>query len=187
MGALVMASMRTRRFGVALRLAALCAALLPAGCSVPEKFSMYPTALGADTPVAQDQAVVLVGNAGPVGINSLQFTHSSMPAINATVDLPPGGVVAIPMPPGIRQLSLGTYTLSGKSAGYLPSGMNYGYIAVRTPKIDIAATGAYYVATIRPDAQPNFTTAPDAAMLARFAKAHPQVAKLRPVNFTWPK
>jgi len=159
-----------------------------AGCAVPENFSMYPIALQANSAVSDDLAVVLVGNSGQAPINYLQFGHSSLPAINAKdIDLRPGNIVAIPIAVGIRSLSLQTYTLATQGAGYLPNGMSFGYIAVHTPKIDLTSRGVYYLATVLPGSQPNFTVEPDRAMLAQFAKAYPQIAKLRPVNFTWPK
>jgi hypothetical protein len=167
---------------------AMSVLLSVAACSVPEKFSMYPTALDTTSLVAEDVAVVLVGNAGPATIDYLQFSHSSLPAINARgIELRPGEVVAIPIPIGIKELSLQTYTTASGGAGYLPNGMSYGYIPVRTPKIDITSRGAYYLATILPDQQQNFTAAPDAAPLKKFANTHPQIAKLRSINFNWPK
>ena len=149
---------------------------------------MYPTALQANAAVSDDLAVVLVGNSGQAPINYLQFSHSSLPTINAQdLNLRPGSIVAIPIAVGIRQLSLGTYTLATQGAGYLPNGMGYGYHAVHTPKIDLTARGVYYLATVLPGSEPNFTVEADRTMLAQFAKAYPQIAKLKPVNFTWPK
>ena len=139
---------------------------------------MYPTALGNNSAVAEDVAVVLVGNGTPVTIDYLQFGHSNLPAINARgISISPGSIGAVPIPVGIKKLSLGTYTVAGRGAGYLPNGMNYGYNSVRTPPIDIRFRGVYYVATILPDP----------AMLRTFARNHPKIAKLKAINFSWLK
>ena len=103
-----------------IRRLAVASALLPlvACAGVPGKFSMYPSAIEAGQNVDDQMAVLLVGNAGPETINYLQFGHSSLPAINARgIDLPPNGIVAIPVPVGITSLSLEDYTVSGRGSG----------------------------------------------------------------------
>jgi hypothetical protein len=132
--------------------------------------------------------VVLVGNGGSEAINYLQFTHSSMPAINARgIVLPPGGIVAVPIPVGTKSLTLSNYTTSGRPGGYLPNGMGYGYVPVRTPPIDISARGSYYVATIFPGVQKSFEVKPTPSMLSKFRNAFRKIASLKPMNFSWSK
>jgi hypothetical protein len=94
-------------------------------------------------------------------------------------------IAAVPVPVGLKSLSLEDYTVSGRGAGYLPNGMALGYIAVHTPQVDISSPGLYYVGTVFAGSQQQFTTAPDPAMLRRFRAAHPRLAELKPVNFTW--
>jgi hypothetical protein len=133
-------------------------------------------------------AVLLVGNIGPSSINYLQFVHSSLPAINVHgIDVPPNGIVAVPVPVGISSLSLADYTVSGHGGGYLPNGMAFGYIPVHTPKIDISSRGLYYIATIHAGSSEEYTAHPDPVMLMQFRKTHPQLASLKPINFSWPR
>jgi hypothetical protein len=173
-----------------LRLMAVSALLsLTVSCgSVPDKFSMYPSALQDGKSVDNDIAVVLVGNTGPESISYLQFGHSSLPAINVRgIDVRPNSIVAVPVPVGINGLSLEDYTVSGRGSGYLPNGAAYGYIAVHTPRIDISSRGLYYIATIHAGLTERFTVNPDPAMLTQFRKMHPQFANLKPINFSWPQ
>jgi hypothetical protein len=65
--------------------------------------------------------------------------------------------------------------------------MAVGYVPVHTPKINITSNGVYYVATIFPGAQPNFTTSPDPGMLRHFKASHAKIASLKVNNFNWPK
>jgi len=170
-----------------LRLSALLGLLVLAACAgLPANFEMYPQALNEGQPLPGGKAVVLVGNGGPAGINYLQFVHSGLPAINVNgIDVPPMGIAAVPVPVGLTGFSLEDYTISGRGGGYLPNGMALGYIAVHTPKIDITTPGLYYIATVFPGSEQDFTTAPNPAMLRQFKAAHPQLAKLKPVNFSW--
>jgi hypothetical protein len=162
--------------------------LVVACASAPGKFSMYPSAIQAGQSVDDEMAVLLVGNVGPDSINYLQFVHSSLPAINVRgIDVPPNSIVAVPVPVGISSLSLEDYTVSGRGSGYLPNGMAIGYIPVHTPRIDISSRGLYYIATIHAGSSERYTTHPDPAMLMQFRKTHPQLASLKPIDFTWPQ
>jgi hypothetical protein len=128
--------------------------------------SMYPEPLRAGSAIKADTAVVLVGNGGIETIDYLQFTHSSMPAINAHgITLAPGGIVAIPVPVGTTKLSLNSYTVSGRPPVYLPSGASMGYRPVFTPPIDVNTPGLYYVATIFPGQPHDFEVKPAGTML----------------------
>jgi hypothetical protein len=172
--------LRVIAVGALLSLLAACTAL-------PDKFSMYPDAATEDQQVDADKAVLLIGNAGPGSINYLQFDHSSLPAINVHgIDLSPGGIVAVPVPVGLKHVSLEDYTLSGRGAGYTAGGIGFGYLPVHSPAIDISARGLYYVATIRPDSSERYSIDPDPAALTQFRKTHPELASLKPVNFKWP-
>lgn len=73
-----------------------------AGCGGSQGLStMYPEAVRPGDAVKNDTAVLVVANGGGQTINYLQFVHSSLPAINARgINLPPGGVLAIPVPSG---------------------------------------------------------------------------------------
>jgi hypothetical protein len=154
------------------------------GCNITS--SMYPEPLQAGSAIKADTAVLLVGNGGAETIGYLQFVHNSLPAINARgISLPPGGVVAVPVPVGTTGLSLSNFTTSGRPGGYLPNGMAMGFIPVRTPPIDVDSSGLYYVATILPDRQPNFETRPTAILLAKLRKERPEISNLKPVNFSW--
>src|SRR3954465_12022103 len=107
-----------------------------AACNLTEGPMMYPQALRAGRPIDGASAIVLVGNGGTETINSLQFTHSSMPAINVhNITLAPGEIVAVPVPVGTRELELSNYTVASRPAGYFTTGASYGYVPVRTPKI----------------------------------------------------
>lgn len=148
--------------------------------------SMYPEPLQAGSAVKGDTAILLVGNEGTETIGYIQFVHNSLPAINARgISLPPGGIVAIPVPVGTMGLSLSNYTTSGRPGAYLPSGAALGYIAVRTPPIDINSPGLYYVATIFPGQQHNFEIKPTASLLLKFRKDRPEILDLKSVNFSW--
>jgi hypothetical protein len=156
--------------------------------AIAEASMMYPDVLQPGSTVDTDTAIVLVGNGGRETIDYLQFTHSSMPAINARgIVLPPGGVVAVPVPVGTKALSLNCYTVAGRPGGYFTTGMGYGYIAVHSPPVDIGVRGTYYVATIFPGTQQKFELKPTASMLAKFRAAHRPLASLKPVNFNWPR
>jgi hypothetical protein len=170
-------------------LAAVSILFVLSGCgSTPSHFSMYPEAIEEDRNVDEATAILLVGNAGPASIDYLQFVHSSLPAINArNIMVPPNGVIAIPIPVGIKSLEFNSYTLAGRSGGYLPSGMSVGYIPVHTPRIDITSRGLYYVATLFPGSPDKYSVEPNAVMLAQFRRTHPQLANLKPINFVWPK
>jgi hypothetical protein len=170
-------------------LAALFTIALLARCGpLPSNFEMYPQAVTGDRDISEQTAIVLVGNAGPASLGYLQFVHSGMPAINVqNIELRPRGIVAVPVPVGLTALELANYTVSGQAAGYLSSGTSYGYVPVRTPRMDIPAHGVYYVASILPDARPNFSSSPDPAMLTQFKNTHPRIANLKALNFTWPR
>jgi hypothetical protein len=162
--------------------------LVVACASVPGKFSMYPSAIQAGQNVDDEMAVLLVGNAGPESINYLQFDHSSLPAINVRgIDVLPNSIVAVPVPVGLSSLSLEDYTVSGRGGYYLPNGMAIGFIPVHTPKTDISSRGLYYIATIHAGSNEKYTAQPDPAMLMQFRKTHPQLASLKPINFSWPQ
>ena len=148
---------------------------------------MYPRALSASDVIEDDEAAVLVGNAGPQTIDYLQFTHSSFPAINARgISLGAGTVVAVPVPIGTKRLKLSSFTTANRPGGYFFNGMATGFIAVHTPPIDIKTRGLYYVATVIPNGNPNYATKPVAAMLAKFSTSHPKLRSLRAINFGWP-
>lgn len=147
---------------------------------------MYPEAVGEGQKLSAETAVLLIGNAGPASVNYLQFDHSSLPAINVTgINLPPNGIVAVPVPVGLKNLSLEDYTVSNRAAGYLPNGMAVGYIPVHSPPIDIAAPGLYYVATLHAGSAEKYSTNPDHATLVRFRATHPQFSNMKPINFVW--
>lgn len=146
---------------------------------------MYPDPLQAGSPIKADAAILLVGNGGTETIDYLQFVHSSLPAINARgIRLPPGGIVAVPVPVGTKGLSLSSYTISGRPAGYV-NGMAMGFIPVHTPRIDINSTGLYYVATIFPGQQRDFEIKPTGALLSQLRKERPEVSAVKPANFSW--
>jgi hypothetical protein len=148
--------------------------------------SMYPEPLQAGGAIKGDTAIALVGNGGSETIGYLQFVHNSLPAINARgISLPPGGIVAIPIPVGTTGLSLSNYTTSGRPGGYLPNGIATGYIPVRTPPIDVNSPGLYYVATIFPGQQHNFEIKPTGNLLSQFRKERPEILNLKPINFSW--
>ncbi len=157
-----------------------------AACNTTGGSSMYPEALQAGSAIKADTAILLVGNGGTETINYLQFVHSSLPAINAGgISLPPGGIVAVPVPVGTTGLSLSNYTTSGRPGGYLSNGMALGYIPVRTPPLNVDSPGLYYVATIFPGQQHNFEIKPTGTLLSQFRKERPEVLGLKPVNFSW--
>lgn len=147
---------------------------------------MYPDAVRSGEAVRHDAALLIVANGGSQTINYLQFVHSSLPAINARgINLPPGGIVAVPVPVGTSGLSLSNYTSSAAPAGYLPSGASFGYVPVGTPPIDITSPGLYYVATIFPGQRPNYEVKPTTQQIVRLKKERPDLVRLRPVNFSW--
>lgn len=133
-------------------------------------------------------AVVLVGFTGPSAVNYIQFTHSSSPAINARFDGAPeaNGIVAIPMPVGLKKLSLGVYTRAGSGSGYLPSGASFGYIDVRTPPIDITEPAVYYLATIDTSKPGQYSLQPiESQLTAAKTKFAEQLKVRKTANFTW--
>ncbi len=150
---------------------------------------MHPNRLFGSESLPPNTAIVLVGVTGQAMVNYLQFTHSSMPAINARFSESPEGnaIIAVPMPVGIKQLSLQVYTVAGRGAGYLPTGASYGYITVTTPKIDITAPGLYYIATLDVNQPGKYSRSPIADQLSaarvRFATSF---TGLEPMNFDWP-
>jgi hypothetical protein len=147
---------------------------------------MYPEPVQAGVAVKGDTAVVLVGNGGDQTIDYLQFVHSGFPAINARgINLPPDGIVAIPVPVGTTGLQLSNYTSVGRPGTYLPNGMSSGFVRVNTPGIDIRSPGLYYVATIFPGQPRNFELKPAAAQLVKLRKDRPELADLKPANFNW--
>jgi hypothetical protein len=157
-----------------------------AACGTPEAISMYPEPLKAASTVESNAAIALVGNGGNDTIDYVQFVHNSFPAINARgINLPPGGIVAIPVPVGTTGLSLNVYTTSGRPGGYLPSGMAMGYVSVHTPAIDINTAGLYYIATIFPERKPNYEVKPSPPMLTKFKAEQREISRLRPINFSW--
>ena len=158
-----------------------------AGCGGSQFGStMYPDAVQPGDGVKNDTAILIVANGGSQTINYLQFVHSSLPAINARgINLPPGGIVAVPVPVGTSGLSLSNYALSAAPSGYLSTGASYGYIPVRTPPIDITSPGLYYVATVLPGQQPNYEIKPSSQQIARLKKERPELARLSPANFSW--
>jgi hypothetical protein len=162
--------------------------LLIAGCgSLPQGFSMHPALLQAGEPVPADMAVILVGVSGPATVDYLQFGHSSMPAINARFPAKGNTIVPIAIPVGIKQLTLSTITLGGRRSGYLQSGMSYGYIAVRTPKLDIEKPGLYYIATLDTNFPGQYQSTPIREQLKAFQATYRATAgKLEPANFKWP-
>lgn len=159
-----------------------------AGCATPPNFSMYPQRLQAGQNLAPDMAVVLVGITGPAAVNYIQFTHSSTPAINARFDGTPeaNSIVAIPMPVGLKKLSLGVYTRAGRSGGYLPSGASFGYIDVRTPPLDITEPAIYYLATIDTARPGQYSLQPlESQLTAAKAKFADQFTGKKTANFAW--
>jgi hypothetical protein len=160
--------------------------LLVGGCS--SNLEMNLDAVRADKDVEDNLAVVLVGNSGSVAIDYLQFTQSPMmPPIKVrNKNVPPNGIVAIPIPVGTKSLSLASYARTDRPPGYMPTGSYYGLISVNTPAIDIDAKGLYYVATVFPGKSEPFAAAPDPTALEEFRRAHPRLAQLNPVNFSWP-
>lgn len=170
------------RLGVAFLL------LLGACASLPENFAMYPQALDGNKNVPHDTAVVLVGNGGAATIGYLQFAHSSLPAINAyNLNLTANDIAAIPIPVGIKALSLHRYSLANRPGFYLPNGMAVGYSHVDSRAVDITTPGLYYVATVFPGMPKGHTAAPSPAILAHLKKTRPQLLHLKPINFDWPK
>ncbi|WP_339036763.1 hypothetical protein WHZ78_04345 [Bradyrhizobium symbiodeficiens] len=164
------------------------AACALAGCNTTGDVAstMYPEAVRAGSPVKGDTAIVLVGNGGSETINYLQFVHSGFPAINARgISLAPDGVVAIPIAVGTARLELQNYTTTGRPGSYLPNGVSMGFVPVHTPTIDIPSPGLYYVATVFPGQQRSFETRPTALQLAKLRKEHPELAAMKPVNFSW--
>jgi hypothetical protein len=98
---------------------------LLAGCaSLPQGFSMYPKPLQLEETVPPGMAVILVGISGSASINYLQFTHSSMPAINVKFDAVADDIVAIVIPVGIKQMELNTITVGGHRSGYFSTVMS---------------------------------------------------------------
>jgi predicted small secreted protein len=148
--------------------------------------SMYPEPVQAGSAIRNDAAILLVGNGGSETIDYLQFVHSSLPAINARgIRLSPGEVVAIPVPVGTTKLYLSNYTTSRRPGAYLPNGVAFGFVRVDTPSIDINSPGLYYVATIFPGQERNFETRPAGPQLIKLRKERPELAELKPVNFSW--
>ena len=159
-----------------------------AGCNTTGDVAstMYPEAVRAGGAVKSDTAIVLVANGGSETINYLQFVHSGFPAINARgISLAPDGLVAIPVAVGTTGLELQNYTTTGRPGTYLPNGASMGFVPVHTPKIDLPSPGLYYVATVFPGQQRSFETRPTAVQLAKLRKERPELAALKPVNFTW--
>jgi hypothetical protein len=176
--------MRRRQFLSVLSI--VITSFVLAACNTTGSSSMYPEPVQAGSTVKSDAAIVLVGNGGSEIIDYLQFVHNSLPAINARgINLPSGGIAAIPVPMGTTGLSLGNYTTLGRPGTYLPSGVAMGYVPVRTPPIDVQSPGLYYVATIVPGQQPNFEIKPTSSALAKLRKERPEIAGLKPVNFSW--
>jgi hypothetical protein len=158
-----------------------------AGCGGSQFSStMYPEAAQPGAAIKNDAAILIVANGGSQTINYLQFVHSSLPAINARdINLPPGGTVAIPVPVGTTGLSLSNYTSLAAPAGYLQNGSSFGYVPVRTPPIDVASPGVYFVATVLPGQRPNYEVRPTSQQIAGLKKQRPELARLTPVNFSW--
>ncbi|MGY4301567.1 hypothetical protein ACVWXN_009662 [Bradyrhizobium sp. i1.4.4] len=159
-----------------------------AGCNTTGDVAstMYPEAVRAGGAVKSDTAIVLVANGGSETINYLQFVHNGFPAINARgISVAPDGFVAIPVAVGTTGLELQNYTTTGRPGTYLPNGASMGFVPVHTPKIDLPAPGLYYVATVFPGQQCSFETRPTAVQLAKLRKERPELAALKPVNFTW--
>lgn len=162
-------------------------ALIPllASCATPEKFSMYPKAVGPETSIDPDMAVILVGVTGaPVGY--MQFIHTAIPVMNVSFTPIQDTVVAIPMPVGLKKVSVLCYTIVGVPAGYIGS-VPFGYISAdNTPVVDITEPGVYYLGTLHADTRTS-TAEPSEAMLkiAR-EKYGAQIGDRRAVNFTWP-
>ncbi|MFK4519452.1 hypothetical protein ABIF20_006817 [Bradyrhizobium japonicum] len=159
-----------------------------AGCNTTGDVAstMYPEAVRAGGAVKSDTAIVLVANGGSETINYLQFVHNGFPAINARgISLAPDGLVAIPVAVGTMGLELQNYTTTGRPGTYLPNGASMGFVPVHTPKIDLPSPGLYYVATVFPGQQRSFETRPTAVQLAKLRKERPELAALKPVNFTW--
>lgn len=147
---------------------------------------MYPTPLQEGEVIPANMAVILVGVTGTSTVNYLQFTHSAMPAINAKFSEKGNDIIAIAVPVGIKQLSLSTITLGGRQNGYLPSGMSYGYVPVRTGKIDIDKPGIYYIATLNTNAPGQFQVSPISSQIQNFHKAFKaSIGNLEPINFQW--
>jgi hypothetical protein len=175
-----------QRGGLVRWLAIVLTSCVLAACNLTGSSMMYPEVVRAGSTIDGTTAVVLVGNGGTQTINYLQFTHSSMPAINVQdITLAPGGIVAVPVPVGTKELELANYTIASRPAGYFTTGASYGYVPVRTPKVDIIDRGLYYIATVLPGQQPNYDVRPNPSMIMKFRNEHREVAGLKPINFNW--
>lgn len=158
------------------------------GCgSLPKGFSMYPEPLRVTDVIQPDTAIILVGVSGEAEINYLQFTHSSTPAINVRFTARGNALVAVSVPVGIKGLSLGTISVVQRPSGYLSNGTPYGYVPIRTQKIDIDKRGLYYIATLETNSPGQFQTKAIPDQLKDFRELFREtVGNLEPVNFQWP-
>lgn len=172
-----------RRF-VSVVLLILCGA-----CgSLPQNFSMNPVPIQANEKIQNGMAIVLVGITGPLGVDYLQFVHSSMPAINVRFPARGNEIVAVAVPVGLKRVSLQTITIAGRPGFYLPTGMSFGYVGVNTPRIEIDRPGIYYVATLDTATPGKFTEAPLPEQLVRYRQDSKEtIGDLEPINFRWPQ
>lgn len=171
--------------------ALLALALMLAGCtgvkSGADLLITYTPELRANAPVPADQAIVLVGIVGNERVNYMQFGQDSWRAINLRIWPQKDYVVAFAVPVGTKNLRLGTFTLEGFNAGYLPNGMSYGYFNTSTDPVSIDRPGIYLLGTLN--------TRDRRAQSGYVVPEHLQNARERlgkvleghePANFTWP-
>lgn len=170
-----------------MKLVMFCVAVLAIeGCNLPAKFSGFPSPLTDGAKVTDDMAVVIVGNDSAPSVNYLQFSHSAFPAINVgDCDVPSMGTIAISIPVGVKQLSLSDYTNTAHPGVTLATGMSLGYVRVDTPSIDMTEHGLYYLATITQFSPTKYALKPAPQLLLQFKHAYPELAKLKPINFSW--
>jgi hypothetical protein len=159
-----------------------------AGCAgTPENFSMYPIPVVKGQVLDSRTSVVLVGISGPTAVNYLQFTHSSLPAINVKFSSQADSIVAIPVSVGIRQITLSTITLAGRPGSYVGS-MPVGYVPVRGQAIDINKVGIYYLASLDTSKPNESSSIPRTDQLLRLREELGNtLAGLQPINFQWPE
>jgi hypothetical protein len=161
--------------------------LLSACADLPPNFTREPRTLFGHEELEENMAVVLVGVTGPSAVNYLQFVHDGLLAINVDVTLYGSTIIAIPFPVGVKGLTLSTYTILGRRAGYFPSGLSFGYIGVETQEIDIDARGIYYMATLDLANPTVARGTPDPDRLREVKKRlQKQFEGRLPVNFQWP-
>lgn len=171
--------------GIFGRIFVALALALSAGIPTPG-FAANPQALLGTEQLAPDMAVVLVGVTGPGQMNYMQFTHASFPSLNLRFDPRGDSIVAFAVPVGTRKLSLSSYTLKGRRAGYA-GGMSFGYIPVHSATIDIDAPGIYFLATVDTSDALRYSAQPLPEQLREVRLRLEKTLDGRAtVNFAWP-